>query len=148
MRLRLVDCLGFARTGAESRGLPKAYLALSVFGIVQAVYDAVLLPETLEVAKRRPMDLAAALNPLGFVNVFRKGSAGLRKMVLSVTCQMVAEGKNLSDLGVNAWMPFHLNWGVPAVSNYTTFLSIMYFAGGQFLVPHLLERFPTVRGFT
>ena len=44
-----------------------------MLGLAQVLYDLFLLPETLEVAKRRPIDLAAALNPFGFLNLFRKG---------------------------------------------------------------------------
>ena len=60
-----------------------AYACLCLLGAVQSIYALTLVPETLEVAKRRPLDIGAGLNVFGFVNLFRKGSSGLKKMVIS-----------------------------------------------------------------
>ena len=45
----------------------------SALGAVRAVWNFLLMPETLEPARRRPLTggVLAALNPFGFVRIFR-----------------------------------------------------------------------------
>ena len=99
-------------------GTPRyAYLQIAVLAAIQALYMISMVPETLEPEKRRPLDIKAALNVFGFLNLFRKGKDGLQRIVCTTTLQMVTEGKNLVDVSQNL-MSQRLGFSVVQNGNY------------------------------
>jgi len=120
---------------------------LALLGLVQSIYSGVMIPETLAPAQRKAFDLKSAANPFGFMNVFTKGSAGLRKMVATTTLQMSLEGKNISDLVVGVWEREHLGWGTQMVVAFTSTYGVLCTLSGWYITPYVLRNFGT-RAFT
>jgi hypothetical protein len=128
-----------------SGGSPRyAYLMISALGSIQTIYTLFLIPETLEPAKRRPLDVAGALNVFGFLNIFRKGSASLRKMVLTTTFMMMAEGKNQVDMAQNL-MTQRLGFSSSLNAFYISCCSVAYMLSGWYSTPFLMRSFSTRR---
>lgn len=126
-----------------------AYAALSVLGMIQAIFVALLMPETLEKTKRVSVRAAISLsgmNPFRFVKVYTDGSPTLQKLVTLTTMQMFLEGKNLSDTG-NTVQSKHLKWGVNEIRNFLVAVGVLAFASGAGLTPYLLKKI-SARGFT
>eukprot|EP00928_Gymnodinium_smaydae_P013521 TRINITY_DN14929_c0_g3_i1.p1 TRINITY_DN14929_c0_g3~~TRINITY_DN14929_c0_g3_i1.p1 ORF type:complete len:470 (-),score=67.69 TRINITY_DN14929_c0_g3_i1:138-1346(-) len=115
------------------------FLALSGVAALHAAYSAMVIPETLDVAKRRPMELSwATFNPFGFLRVFSEGSAVLKRIVTITTIQMCLEGKALSDLS-QIWMRNNLNWDTNGIRNFLVLYgSAAALASGK-LTPYLLK---------
>ena len=128
-------------------GSPRyAYASLATLGTIQAIYQACLVPETLEPAKRRELDVAKAANVFGFLTLFRKGRDGLRKIVTTATFGMVSEGKNLVDVSQNL-MSQRLGMSVVQNGNFLSSAALCYMLSGWYCTPFLLRTF-TARKFS
>jgi len=140
----------FVEARILQRSSPRfAYLALSVLGAVQVVYNVFVMPETLEIAKRIPMQAALTLqnfNPFGFMRIFTHGSKGLCQMTTVATLQMAIEGKNMSDLS-QVWMKNHLGWTIEGARNFVISYGMLCVASGMSLTPYLLRTL-SPRAFT
>ncbi|CAE7180804.1 bglX [Symbiodinium pilosum] len=126
-----------------------AYLLLSLLGFVHALFVGLSVPETLRRAQRKTLASAmqlSSINPFGFLNVFRRGSVGLQKMVCIQTLQMFLEGKNLSDL-VELWKREHLKWTVGESRNFVMIYGTLSILSGVYVTPFFLKNL-TARGFT
>jgi len=126
-----------------------SYLALSALGFIHTLWNGLMTPETLERAKRKSADAAftlATLNPFGFLNIFRRGSVALQKMVTITTLQLFLEGKNLSDL-VEFWKRDHLKWSVEQSRNFVMLYGALCIAAGAKITPMFLKSL-SARSFT
>lgn len=132
------------RTGS----LRSPYAALSALGLLHALVNMSLMPETLQPENRASLSNFSlnAFNPFNFLNVYLKGSVALQKLVTITSVQMFLEGKNISDIGMT-WMREHIKWGVDGIKNYVVAYGLLCIATGKYLTPWLMEK-TTARGFT
>merc|ERR1719379_322482 len=79
----------------------RAYALGSLLSAVHLFISSARVSESLAASKRRPMpagaELAKSLNPLGFVDLFQRGSV-LSKLVTVAGLQFFTEGKCVADL--------------------------------------------------
>merc|ERR1712232_697733 len=90
--------------------------------------------------------MGSTFNPLGFLNLYRKGSVALQKNVTITSLQGFIEGKNLSDFAM-AFMKVNMNWGVAEIRNWVSIYGLTNFMSGMLLTPYLLKNL-TVRSYT
>lgn len=134
---------------ARTKNPRLTFLLLSLLGAVQLAFNSLSMPETLEHSKRVAIDSALTLstfNPLGFLNLYRKGSVSLQKGVTITTLQGFIEGKNLSDFAL-AFMKVNMNWGIAGIRNWLSLYGLTNFVSGMLLTPYLLKNL-TVRSYT
>jgi MFS family permease len=132
-----------------TKSMRSPYLALSILGMCQVAMGSFLMPETLAESRRSKVSNAMSLetfNPFGFLNVFKRGSSALKKLVTITSFQMFLEGKNLSDQGMT-WMHEHLKWNTTQTGNYIVAYGLLCVWTGQYLTPWLMQR-TTSRSFT
>jgi hypothetical protein len=99
--------------------------------------------------KRKSMTAAfslATLNPFGFLNIYRRGSAAMQKMVSIVAMQQFLEGKNISDF-VEFWKRDHLKWTVEDSRNFLMGYGTLCIIAGLKITPIFLQKL-SARGFT
>jgi len=133
----------------RSKSPRTAYLVLSALGCVHAAFVGFSVPETLRCAQRKTLASAmqlSSINPFGFLNIFRRGSVGLQKMICIQTLQMFLEGKNLSDL-VELWKREHLKWTVEGSRNFVMIYGMLSILSGIYVTPYFLKNL-SARGFT
>lgn len=126
-----------------------SYLVLSLLGVVQLLYNSVLMPETLAAVKKIPMKAALSIknfNPLGFLRIFSVGSQSLQKMTVVTSLQMALEGKNMSDIS-QIWMRENLGWSIEGSRNFVVGYGTLCVASGVSLTPYLLRKL-SARAFT
>lgn len=134
-----------SRTGNDFR---RPYLAVVVLGLVQLCLAA-SMDETLEAANRVRLSAAgvfAGFNPFDFMRIFTCDNARLKKLMVIVAFQQIAEGRNLSDVG-QIFMRDRLKWSPPQVRNYFVTWACAVLLQGVLVVPSLLRRLG-VRGFS
>jgi len=116
------------------------YLAISLLAVAQACTTLLMVPETLPKEKRISAEKALsikALNPFGFLRIYAEGSRSLQKLVNMTTMQFFAEGKNISDYGMQWWV-HHLNWSLGSIRNFIMFYGMSCTLGCMFLIPRLV----------
>lgn len=125
------------------------YLALSMFGFVHVLFAAGAVPETHGKALRKSWSSVlqlSAINPFGFLNIFRRGSLALQKMTIIQSLQMFLEGKNLSDF-MELWKREHLHWTVEGSRNFVMVYGTLSILSGIFVTPYFLKNL-SERSFT
>mmetsp|Transcript_27023 Transcript_27023/g.62429 ORF Transcript_27023/g.62429 Transcript_27023/m.62429 type:complete len:474 (+) Transcript_27023:77-1498(+) len=124
------------------------YAALAGFASIQAISNATLLPETLPSGKTTLKDVLVAqtFNPFGFVEIYRRGSVALKKLVSIASVQMFLEGKNVSDIAMT-FMREDLGWSVEQMRNYIVSYGMLCIATGVTVTPYILRN-TSVRVFT
>merc|ERR1719253_1933703 len=134
----------------QRTGGPKfSYLALSVLGFIHSLWNTFMVPETLELAKRKSVETAltvSAINPFGFLTIFTRGSVALRKMVAIQTMQSMLEGRNVSDL-VEFWKRDHLKWSIEGSRNFVMLYGSLCVLAGVKITPAFLKNL-SPRSFT
>merc|ERR1719215_336577 len=88
----------------------------------------------------------AAINPFGFIRLFKEGSSLLWKTTVVTCFQFFLEGKNMSDLAMS-WMRDHLKWDVETVRNFVVGYGALCTASGMLITPRLLKQ-NSKRAFT
>jgi len=123
--------------------LRSPYLALSLIGFIQGVWSLFCMPETLDKDQRRPISsYAEALNPFGFMNIYSKGSASLKKLVTITTMQMSLEGKNQHDV-TEVWKREELKLAPGPSRNHLVLAGVAFIMGGATATPYVLKNFST-----
>mmetsp|Transcript_23592 Transcript_23592/g.42627 ORF Transcript_23592/g.42627 Transcript_23592/m.42627 type:complete len:434 (-) Transcript_23592:78-1379(-) len=131
------------------------FLALIAAGLAGLTASLTILPESLKKEKRTKFDLMNALsgsNPFGFLQIYRKGSPALQKMVTIVSLQTMIDGKNMSDLG-QIWMREHLKMSMEGIRNFIVGFGTCCTVAGMKVTPALLknlsmEAFTNLTNFT
>ena len=125
------------------------YLALSFLGFVHVLFALAFVPETHSKALRKTWSSVlqvSAINPFGFLNIFKRGSIALQKMTIIQTLQMFLEGKNLSDF-MELWKREHLHWSVEGSRNFVMIYGTLSILSGIFVTPYFLKNL-SARSFT
>lgn len=125
------------------------YKYLALLGGVQATITAFSMEESLETAKRKPLESVmnfSAINPFGFIKLYTQGSSVLRQLCNIVSLQMMLEGKNLSDL-MEFWKREHLGWSMEQSRNFIVVYGALNIFAGIAITPKMLAAL-TAKGFT
>lgn len=118
-----------------------SYLFLTLGAAIQAVLSGITFPEMLEPSKRRQFrfaDLFPALNPFGFLNIYRRGSRSLSGIATITSLQLLLDGKNMSDL-LEMWKRDHLKWTLHGSRNFISFYGLACLGSSALLSEKLLK---------
>lgn len=116
------------------------YKALAIISALQLFYVTIALPETLK--SRKPLsldkisDTLAALNPLGFLRIFRGKNAALKQLVSISTFQSCCEGRCTSEL-FQLWAQNNLKWTNYGIRNLISTWGAVVTVSSLYLQPHL-----------
>lgn len=134
--------LQFAGPGKEFA----PYLGLAALGSISALNP---VPETLPAENRKALDLATTIkgaNPFGFLSLFTRGSAPVKKLATIFSLQTMIDGKNISDL-TQIWLREHLKVQMETIRNFVMGYGFASAIAGAKLVPYLVKNL-SVSGFT
>lgn len=126
------------KTGGERL----SFLALGVLGAFATGCAVAMLPETLAPSQRKDFDVAGAAtaaNPVGFLQIFTRGSSATKKLAVITTLQTAIDGKNMSDLSM-IWLREHLKFTVDGIRNFLISYGLLTVVASGKLVPALMDK--------
>jgi len=101
----------------------------------------------IQKAQARPFSFSwADVNPIGFLEIYKRGSSGLQKLTTISNLMLMLEGKNIADLE-EVWKRTHLGWDTVWCRNEIVVYGLCITLAGSFAQPYLLKNMST-RGFT
>jgi len=134
-----IESLMLKLSKGDPRGPFKAMFALAS---MQLLFGARLVPETLTVAKRKPIadfqSFAQSINPFAFLKVYSGNNIVLKKLLTINTFQLCSDGKVTSDL-LQIWGANVLKWEATMLRNFVSFWGATVFMSSAIVHPLLLK---------